>query len=91
MKDVIVLFENTTKEEVLELDSDLPTDVHLVEYTKGQELYLDAVRAYRRVDIFDVYHDRLSALAEEGEISNFQIHSITSGYGKVKPKLFKGL
>ena len=91
MKDVIVLLENTTREEVKELDSDLPTDVHLIEYTKGQELYLDAVRAYRKVDIFDTYHDKLSALAEEGEISNFQIHSITSGHGKHKPKLWQGL
>lgn len=87
-KDVIVILENTTREEVLELDSDLPTDVHLVEYTRGQELFLDAVRAYRKVDIFDLYHDKLSAEAESGEISNFEIHSILSGFGKVKPKLW---
>ena len=89
-KDVIVLFENTTRMEISELDSDLPTDVHVVEYVKNQELFLDAVRAYRKVDIFDQYHDKLSAEAESGQITNFEILSITSGYGKIKPKLYQG-
>lgn len=89
-KDVIVLFENTTREDILELDADLPTDVHLVEYVRNQELFLDAVRAYRKADIFDQYHDKLSAEAESGQITNFEILSITSGFGKVKPKLYQG-
>lgn len=90
MKDVIVYLESTTKEEVQELKSELPTDIHLVEYVKGQDLFLDAVRAYKKVDIFDYYYDRLNADARQGLISNFEILSITSGHGSIKPKLFNG-
>ena len=90
MKDVIVFMENVTKEEIDEINSELPTDIHLVEFVRGQDLFLDAVRAYKKVDIFDTYYDRLNAEARQGLISNFQIKSITSGYGAIKPKLFNG-
>ena len=90
MKDVITFMENVTKEEIRELNSELPTDIHLVEYVRGQELFFDAVRAYRKVDIFDTYYDKLNAEARQGLISNFEIKSITSGYGSIKPKLFNG-
>ena len=90
MKDVITLMEGVTKEEIQELNSELPTDVHLVEFVRGQELYVDAVRAYKMVDIFNVYYDRLNAEARQGLISNFEIKSITSGYGAIKPKLYNG-
>ena len=63
-------------------DSELPTDIHLVEYTVGETLYVDSVRAYKKADIFDAYHDKL---ADKGKVI-----SITNGYGKVKPKLFSG-
>jgi len=90
VKDVITLMEGVTKEEIQELSSELPTDVHLVEFVRGQDLFLDAVRAYKMVDIFNVYYDRLNAEARQGLISNFEIKSITSGYGSIKPKLFNG-
>ena len=62
-------------------DKELPTDVHLISYTpEGSELIVDAVRAYTMVDIFDSYWDKF-----EGKIT---IHSIKSGYGWIKPKLF---
>ena len=64
-------------------DSDLPTDIHLVEYSIGDTLYFDSVRAYKAVDIFDPYYDKLKALGGE-------LISITSGYGNIKPKLFQG-
>ena len=62
---------------------ELPTDIHLIEYEIGDVLYCDAVRAYKMVDIFDVYYDKLAKV-------NGRIVSITSGYGSVKPKLWKG-
>jgi len=90
VKDVITLMEGVTKEEIQELNSELPTDVHLIEFVRGQELYVDAVRAYKKVDIFNVYYDKLNAEARQGLISNFEIRSITSGVGSIKPKLFNG-
>ena len=65
------------------VDSELPTDIHLVEYEVGGVLYVDMVRAYKMVDIFDVYYDKTSAA---GGVLN----SITNGYGRIKPKLFNG-
>ena len=82
--------EGVTKEEIRELNSELPTDIHLIEYVRGQDLFLDAVRAYKMSDIFNTYYDRLNAEARQGLISNFEIRSITSGYGSIKPKLFNG-
>ena len=89
-KDVITLMEGVTREEIKELNSELPTDVHLIEFVRGQDLFLDAVRAYKKSDIFDIYYDKLNAEARQGLISNFEIKSITSGYGSVKPKLWNG-
>ena len=63
-------------------NSELPTDIHLVEYTVGETLYVDSVRAYKSVDIFDAYYDKLDGQGE--------IRSITNGYGNIKPKLFQG-
>ena len=64
-------------------DRELPTDIHLVEYTVGETLYVDTVRAYKSVDIFDFYYDKITPL---GGV----INSITNGYGRVKPKLYTG-
>tara|TARA_S200002703_G_scaffold143086_1_gene135866 strand:+ start:311 stop:574 length:264 start_codon:yes stop_codon:yes gene_type:complete len=60
-------------------DSKLPSDVHIITYTKDGERQIDAVRAYTKVDIFDEYYDKLGK-------SN-PIHSIKSGYGKIRPNL----
>jgi len=61
-------------------DTQLPTDLHIVTYTKDGERQFDAVRAYTKVDIFDEYYDKLG--------KDNPIHSIESGYGRVKPKLY---
>ena len=61
-------------------DSQLPTDLHIVTFTENGERQFDAVRAYTKVDIFDEYYDRLRG--------NGEIHSIKSGYGRIKPKLY---
>ena len=61
-------------------DTQLPTDVHIITYTKDGERQFDAVRAYTKVDIFDEYYDKLG--------KDNPIHSIESGYGRIKPKLY---
>ena len=61
-------------------DKDPPTDVHIITYSVGGEKYFDAVRAYSKVDIFDTYYDKLKGIGT--------IHSIKSGYGRIKPKLY---
>ena len=83
MKDVIILMEQTSELEVQDLAAELPSDLHLVEYTLGGEDHLDGVRAFRKVDIFDFYYDWLSAEEQE-----FEVKSIRSGYGNIKPRLF---
>lgn len=61
-------------------DKDLPSDTHLITYTKEGKQQVDAVRAYTMVDIFDSYYDKLG--------KDNPIHSIKSGYGKVRPNLY---
>ena len=76
---VILLMQETSEDEVNDLSSELPTDVHVVTYrypdgTTG----CDAVRSHTKVDIFDAYHD-----------ARLQVLSISSGWGSIKPKLFQ--
>ena len=75
---VILLMQETSEQEVKDLSSELPTDVHVVTYRYPDGATgCDAVRSYSKADIFDAYHDaRLTVL------------SITSGYGSIKPKLY---
>ena len=61
-------------------DSQLPTDIHIVTYTLGDETKYDVVRAYVKVDIFDAYYDKLKGQGELIEIK--------SGYGKIRPNLY---
>lgn len=77
MKDVIVMMEQTSEQELKDLDKQLPSDIHLVEYTLEGEPQVDGVRAHTMVDIFDFYHD-LGA----------KVSRIVSGFGQIKPKLF---
>lgn len=77
MKDVIIMMEKTSEEEIRDLDKQLPTDLHLVEYTLDGEFQADGVRAHTMVDIFDFYYD-----------NGAKITRIKSGFGTIKPKLF---
>nr|BDD47461.1 hypothetical protein 36 [Pelagibacteraceae bacterium] len=61
-------------------DKQLPSDTHLITFTKDGKKQVDAVRAYTMVDIFDAYYDKLG--------KENPIHSIKSGYGKIRPKLY---
>ena len=59
-------------------DSTLPTDIHLVHFTKEDgSKQVDAVRAYTMVDIFDVYHDK-----------KYKVSKIKAGYGRIRPNLY---
>jgi len=78
---VKIFIVNTTEEDVIADNKNLPTDVHLVEYTVGGETYYDAPRAYKTVDIFDAYYDKLTPIGGK-------VVSIRNGYGNIKPKLW---
>lgn len=69
-------------------DNDWPNDVHLIEYSINGRLYCDAVRAQKKVFVFNHYYDKLlSYRLNDG--TAFEIHSITNGYGRISPKLYQ--
>ena len=77
---VVIHFENTTKEIVLKLNKKLPSDIHLVRYKKPtwkKKEKVSAIRAYRKVDIFDTLHDQ-----------GYQVLEIESGFGRIRPNVF---
>ena len=75
---VVLLMQETSRAELDDLDSDLPTDTHLVRYlAPDNSVCCDAVRSYSTADIFDAYHDTGATLVE-----------IASGFGRIKPKLW---
>ena len=78
---VNIMFRNTTIQAVKDQDKELPTDVHVIKYEMDGEVFYDAVRAGKRVDIFDLYYDRLKTL-------NGRVLHISIGYGTIKPKLW---
>lgn len=76
--DVILLTEDTNKDDV-KLDSKaLPTDVHLVEYVEEGKSKFDSVRAIKMSDVFDGYWD----------LGVKDITSITNGYGTLRPNMY---
>lgn len=77
--DVILMFENTTVQTIINEAKELPSDVHIIKYLDdNNELKLDAVRSYKMSDIFDGYYDY--------GIKN--VSEINSGYGNISPKLY---
>ena len=58
----------------------LPTDIHVIEYEMEGVTYYDAVRAYKMVNIFDAYHDKLKGGGKVVRISN--------GFGSIRPNLW---
>ena len=70
-----LVVEETSHEELRDLDADLPSDTHLVETDQG----VFGVRAYKATDIFDAFHD-----------AGHVVSCIRSGYGRIKPKLWVG-
>ena len=79
-KEVIIFKQNIVEREMK--NSELPTDIHLVDYTHNNQSYTDAVRSYKMSAIFDVYHDKLKSMGG-GAVSR-----IRNGFGTIKPILF---
>lgn len=77
----VIIHKQNVKEEHLN-DRDLPTDIHIVEYSQSGFPHSDAVRAGRMCDIFDAYYDKLK------ETGGGCVTRIKSGYGSIKPKLY---
>ena len=75
--DCHVICEETSHEEMRELDADLPSDTHLCHYSINGIEYVTGIRAFKMSDIFDGLYD-LGAT----------VYEITQGYGRIKPKLF---
>ena len=75
---VILMMQETSEQELIDLASELPTDTHLCHYkSPAGDVFFDAVRAYKKADVFDAYHDM-----------GYTVLSIRNGYGNIKPKLF---
>jgi hypothetical protein len=81
--DVNIFILNTTPQVIKEMDKELPTDTHIIEYVIDGETSYDAVRGYKMSDIFNVYHDKFRR-----DSITAQVISIKSGYGCIKPKLY---
>ena len=77
---VIIHIEQTSEAELVKLDAQLPSDIHLVRYKKPRwkkKERISAIRAFKQVDIFDHLHD-----------AGYAVLEIKSGFGRIKPKLF---
>ena len=88
-----LMAEETSHEELVALNNDLPTDVHLVRYwpkagvreQQAEEagllaedlIAISGIRAYRMSDIFDGLHD-----------AGYELLEISQGYGRIRPNLF---
>ena len=81
--DVNIFMLNTTPETIKEMDAELPTDTHIIEYVIDGETSYDAIRGYKKSDIFDLYYDKFK---RDGIPA--QVVAISNGYGRIKPKLY---
>ncbi len=72
-----LLMEETSHEELRELNKEIPTDTHLVRYTLDGEAIVSGIRAYKMSDIFNCLYDR-----------GCEVQEIVQGYGAIKPKLY---
>ena len=72
------LMAETSEQELVDLNGDIPTDTHLVTFrTLDGSVASDAVRAFTKTDIFDAYND-----------GGLEVIGIKSGFGTIKPKLY---
>ena len=80
MKDTFIIHSNISEAELTNQVSSLPSDTHLVRWRKPtwkKKSAISAVKAYRMVDIFDLFHDKGLVVLE-----------IKQGYGRIKPRLW---
>ena len=80
-KEVIIFKQNIVEKEMK--NSELPTDLHLIDYTQNNQCYTDAVRSCKMSAIFDVYHDKLRSMGG-GSVTR-----IRNGFGNIKPIMFQ--
>ena len=66
--DVNIFILNTSPEAIKEMDKELPTDTHIIEYVIDGETSYDAVRGYKMVDIFNIYHDKFKADGVDAQV-----------------------
>ena len=83
-KEVIIFKQNIVEKDMK--NSELQTDIHLVDYTRGGQSYTDAVRSYKMSAIFDVYHDKLRSMDHADIVGS--VTRIRNGYGNIKPVLY---
>lgn len=62
-------------------DKGMPSDIHMVDYKVGEQIYTDVVRAYTKVDIFDEYYLKVKNVGGK-------IVAIENGYGNIRPNLY---
>ena len=79
-QEVIVFKQNVIENQMK--NSELPTDIHLIDYTQDNQCYTDAVRAAKMSVIFDMYHDKLRSMG------NGTVTRIRNGFGNIKPIMF---
>lgn len=82
-RDVNIFILNTTPADIVEMDADLPTDTHIIEYVVDGETTYDAIRAYKKSNVFDEYYDKFKR-----DNLNGTVVAITNGYGRIRPKLY---
>jgi len=72
-----LIYTNATLEQIK--DTSVPNDAYLVYYQVNNDNYVDVCRGRKRVDIFDLYYDKLGSKA---------IKKIDFGYGRTNPRLW---
>lgn len=77
--DVTLLMDSTSINDIEADSKNLPSDVHVVRYVEEGVEKVDAVRAYRKVDIFDAYYD----------FGIRTVLAIESGFGSIRPNLYQ--
>ena len=83
-QEVIIFKQNIVEREMK--NTELPTDIHLIDYTRGGQSYTDAVRAAKMSVIFDVYHDKLRSMDHADIVGS--VTRIRNGFGTIKPILY---
>ncbi len=72
-----ILLEKTTIAQAK--DASFPNDAYLVWYVINGKEYIDLTRCAKKVNLFDMYHDKYGPGV---------IQKIDFGYGRVSPKLW---
>jgi hypothetical protein len=72
-----LIYSNATPDQIK--DTSVPNDAYLVYYQLDDGSYVDVCRGRKRVDIFDLYYDKLGSKA---------IKKIDFGYGRTNPRLW---